>query len=163
MRMATGSFVSVDLVFCCAVSGDHAAMLMGLSQCGQFGGSAPESVMASQEPSVWVLDVTLSRRGRTFHTRGTPVASSSRTTRRTRDRKDSRGMSATWVQTAVVECVHPRRPIVAENWPLVPEVGLLAVTKLMRADTIDRGSAYASPVRTLPSASRTNGPCVRQW
>jgi hypothetical protein len=52
-----------------------------------------------------------------FHTRGTPAASSSRTTRRTRDRKDSRGMSATWVQTAVVECVRPRRLIVAENWP----------------------------------------------
>jgi hypothetical protein len=68
-------------------------------------------------PNVWVLEASLSRRDRMFHTRGTPVASSSRTTRRTRDRQDSRGMSATWVQTAVVESVRPRRPIVAENCP----------------------------------------------
>jgi hypothetical protein len=79
------------------------------------------------------MDASLSRRDRTFHTRGTPVASSSRTTRRTRDRKDSRGMSATWAQTAVVECVHPRRPIVAENWPARTRSWPLAVTKLSRS------------------------------
>jgi hypothetical protein len=85
-------------------------------------------------PSVWVLDASLSRRGRMFHTRGTPVASSSRTTRRTRDRMDSRGMSATWVQTAVVECVRPRRPMVAENWPVRTRSCLVAV-HLIWADT----------------------------
>ena len=47
-----------------------------------------------------------------------------------------------------------------------PEVGgLLAVTELMRADTIDRGSAYASPVRTYaPVRLENERPSrSRQW